>query len=212
MIKKFTILGERCSGTNFARVTISENLNLDITWEYGWKHYFGKNNFNNSDDTLFMGIIRNPIDWLDSFYKNPHEIPDENKPLYNFLLNKFYNKSIENYNVFQTDLQNEYSNIFEMRKLKNNFLMNKMQTLVKNYILISYEELTSNTEKVLNNIKDKFNLTFKKSTIEKITYYKIFKDIPFVRKPVTLSDDIIQFIKHNLDSEQEEKLGYKIFE
>jgi hypothetical protein len=41
MIKKFTIMGERCSGTNFLEQIILSNFHINITWEYGWKHFFG---------------------------------------------------------------------------------------------------------------------------------------------------------------------------
>ena len=41
MITKFTILGERASGTTFLQHAIRENFNLSVTWEYGFKHFFG---------------------------------------------------------------------------------------------------------------------------------------------------------------------------
>ena len=43
MITKYTIYGERCSGTNYLEDIISKNFNVEITWRYGWKHFFGHN-------------------------------------------------------------------------------------------------------------------------------------------------------------------------
>ena len=98
-IKYFTIYGERCSGTNFLEELITNNFNITITWKYGWKHFFGFYNFKKTqeeNETLFIGIVRNPIDWLYSFHTNPHHIPPHNRPLMNFLNNEFY--SISNIN------------------------------------------------------------------------------------------------------------------
>lgn len=39
MITKCTIYGERCSGTNYLQNIITENFDVTITWEYGWKHF-----------------------------------------------------------------------------------------------------------------------------------------------------------------------------
>ena len=39
MIKKFTIYGERCSGTNYLENLILVNFDVNLTWEYGWKHF-----------------------------------------------------------------------------------------------------------------------------------------------------------------------------
>ena len=64
MIKKFTVFGERCSGTNFLEQAILQNFDLEITWDYGWKHWIGHHKFQNTeyeDETLFIGIIREPL-------------------------------------------------------------------------------------------------------------------------------------------------------
>ena len=65
-IKKFIIYGERCSGTNFLENAILENFDIEISWEQGSKHFFCFNEYNkrNFDDTLYVGIIRNPIYWI----------------------------------------------------------------------------------------------------------------------------------------------------
>ena len=41
MLKKFTIYGERCSGTNYLEKIINLNFDVNVTWEFGWKHFFG---------------------------------------------------------------------------------------------------------------------------------------------------------------------------
>jgi hypothetical protein len=81
-MKYFTIYGERCSGTNFLECAIKENFNIEFTAKYAWKHFFGHYKFENNDEeneTLFIGIIRNPISWIDSFYEKKHHLPHNNQ-------------------------------------------------------------------------------------------------------------------------------------
>ena len=96
MVTKFTIYGERCSGTNYLEQLITSNFELPVTWQYGWKHFFGFSDLQNSDDTLFFGIVRSPIEWIDSFFKNPYHIPPQNKNIKNFLFNRFYSMNEKN--------------------------------------------------------------------------------------------------------------------
>ena len=77
MIEKFTIYGERCSGTTYLEDLMSINFDTKITWEYGHKHFFGFNDFNNSDDILFIAIIRNLPDYINSLYREKHHLPEE---------------------------------------------------------------------------------------------------------------------------------------
>jgi len=169
---------------------------------------------------------------LNSFSKDLFHIPQINKKnLQNFLFNEFYsikepeknnnttnnllllNNRLYSKEIINTDDLNylngqKYKNIFELRKIKNNFLKNVMPTKVKNYILINYEDLLYNYEIILQLIKEKFNLIQTTEKFEKITKYKK-SDINFLRqKDITFPLNIIQLIWKNLDLEQENELGY----
>ena len=235
-IKKVIIYGERCSGTNFLENAILENFNVEISWEQGSKHFFCFNDYNkrNFDDTLYIGIIRHPIYWINSFSKELHHVPEINrKNLKNFLFNKFYSvndeievvpklqtvlfnnkpKKVYRYTTMSEDLNyvtnKMYKNIFELRKLKNHYLMNIMPTKVKNYILINYENLLNNYEETLELIKNKFNLIQKYTIYKKIKNYKKSDTYNFVQqRQITLSPFLINIIWKNLDVSQELKLGY----
>lgn len=217
MIKYFTIYGERCSGTNFLLHAIKDNFNLEFSNNYSWKHFFGHYNFEKNDiedETLFIGIIRNPIEWIDSFYKKMHHIPSENKiNIFTFLFNEFHsvyensNKEImEDRHILTKE---RYKNIFELRKVKNNYLTKTMPNSVKNYILIRYEDLRDNYEAVLNFIKQKFNLIQKNNIYKKIFSYKGNNELLYIKKKIILKKRIIKLILHNLDTEQENGIGYK---
>jgi nicotinamide riboside kinase len=234
-IKKFAILGERCSGTNFLEESITNNFNIEYTAEYGNKHFFCYNNYemNSTKETLFIGIIRNPIYWINSFSKELYHVPEINKNINNFLFNEFYsveekfkntdylsnNIFVMNNNLNSTPKLNhkdlnylngkKYTNIFELRKVKNNFLMNVMPNKVKNYILINYEDLLFNYTQTLQIIKDKFGLHQKIPEFIRIKKYKKSDTYNFVKqREITLPVNIIQIIWNNLNVEQEKSLGY----
>ena len=234
-IKKVVIYGERCSGTNFLENAILENFNVEISWEHGSKHFFCFNKYDkrNFDDTLYIGIVRNPIYWINSFSKELHHIPEINRnSLQNFLFNEFYSidtqiitvpklssilftnpHKISKNTIIKEDfnyLTNKtYKNIFELRKIKNDYLINVMPNKVKNYILINYEDLLNNYEEKLESIKNKFNLQQKYPTFKKIRQYKKSNTYNFVQqRQITLTSHEINTIWQNLDINQESILGY----
>lgn len=229
--RKFVILGERCSGTNFLEEALTQNFDITYTSEYGSKHFFCNNNYTTaSEDTVFIGIVRNPIYWLNSFSKELYHIPSINKQLRNFLFNEFYSvfdeqqnkKSMMDFNIFSNNVSepinpkdlnylngNKYKNIFEMRKLKNHYLMNIMPRKVKNYILINYESLLYNYDATLNTLQSKFDLVKKNETYVKIKNYKKSDTYNFKQQRlITFKNELIHIIWENLDTCQESALGY----
>ena len=229
--RQFVILGERCSGTNFLEEALTQNFDITYTSEYGSKHFFCNNNYTTaSEETVFIGIVRNPIYWLNSFSKELHHIPSINKPLRNFLFNEFYSvfdeqqnkKPMLDFNIFSNNFSepinpkdlnylngNKYKNIFEMRKLKNHYLMNIMPRKVKNYILINYESLLYNYDATLNTLQSKFDLVKKNETYAKIKNYKKSDKYNFKQQRlITFKNELIHIIWENLDTIQESALGY----
>lgn len=183
MITHYTIYGERCSGTNYLEELMTINFNLELTWKFGWKHFFGFNNLNNSDNTLFIGIVRDPFDWTNSLFKTQHHLPKNFKNIKSYLNDKYY--SIDNNNkIIKEDVniytKENYKNIMELRHTKLHFLIQDMPKKVKNYILIRYEDLLFDFENTMNKIKDK-GLTIN-NIIEypiNIKYYKKNKSKEF---------------------------------
>jgi hypothetical protein len=214
MIKNFTILGERCSGTNYLEELITNNFNIEVTWKYGWKHFFGFYDFKQTEEeneTLFIGIVRNPIDWIDSFFSHQHHIPNKPKPIKKFLFDEFYSVD-DNNNIKNEDLnyltKQKYKNIFELRYLKNYYLLRIMPTKVQNFILIKYENLRDHTENLLDIIKNRFNLEKKHSLYKNIIYYKKEKNSTYVQKNVNLPNLYQLLCIKSLNLNQERALGY----
>ena len=213
-ITKYVVFGERCSGTNFVDNVIKTNFGLELRTDLGSKHFFCFNKYNNSDDnTLFIGIIRNPIYWINSFSKELHHVPKENKTINNFLSKEFYSVEENSENIILKDLNwktvNKYKNIFELRKMKNFYLLNVMKKKVKNYILINYESLLYNYEFTLNFIKNKFNLKPIYPVYKQIKQYKKSDNYNFIKqREILLSPDQVINIWNQLHSQQENRLGY----
>lgn len=216
MLKYFTIYGERCSGTNFLEKAMEENFDLKITWDYDFKHWFGHHQFKNNekeDETLFLGIIRNPITWIDSFFKNPHHLPLSNKKnIKYFLFNECCSFDDDTHNEIMVDrniiTKKRYKNIFELRYTKNNYLIHNMPKNVKNYLLLRYEDLYDNYDLILGYIEKKFNLKRKNTDFKKIITYKGKKDGLFIKKNINLTKKVVDIIINNLNKEQEKGLGY----
>ena len=167
MIKKIQIYGERCSGTNYLEELLVKNFDVKIVWTYGWKHFFGFNNLSNSDGVLFIGIVRNLVDWVNSVYREKHHLPNSVcKNIDALLNNKYYyidkrnKKDVEIMKGRNIETKKRYNNIFEMRHIKNKFLIENMPSLVKNYCLITYDDLKHNFASTMDKIKS-YNLQIK---------------------------------------------------
>lgn len=223
MLKKFTIYGERCSGTNYLEDIITMNFDVNVTWEFGWKHFFGFQDdlLQNSDDTLFICIVRNLPDWINSFYREKHHLPlkykknmSEKDKLNEFLNKEFwsFNDNNGNRDTSKEILQDRniytgerYANIFELRHTKIKWMVEDLPTKVKNYIFIRYEDLINDFENTLLKIRNKGlrvknNIDFPLNT----TYYKKTKR-KFVKKTNKIPSNFI-LNNQNLINFYEKKL------
>lgn len=206
-IFNFTIYGERHSGTNFLEECIKAKFNLPITYFHGFKHWFGfakPERINYDRHTLFIGIVRNPYNWLSAFYSAPHHVPKQNTLNFdNFLNNEWYSINYHNKEILEdrnyTTKPNpiRYKNIFQLRKEKCLYLSHIMPVIASNYILMSYEGLLYNHHLYLNIIQQRFNL-------------KTFGQPPEVlEKPdMVVSEPYKTIIDSNLDWSIENGLGY----
>ena len=218
MVKYFTIMGERCSGTNFLEHSILRNFEIELIWHYGYKHFFGNYNYNNKnpiinndDEVLFLGIVREPISWINSFFSKKYHIPEKNKENINqFLYNEFYSIDDNNQEIIEDrnyENNERYKNIFEMRYYKNKYLIEHSKK-VKNYLLIRYEDLKFNYDKILFFIEKKFNLRRLNKNFIKINSYKGQRNKIYIENDINLKKNIIEEIKNNLNINQEKSLGY----
>lgn len=108
-IQYIQIFGERCSGTNFLTKLIEKNLEVPLKFRYGWKHFpcWYDTPFENrisptqgrdyctlegNENFLFIVIVRDPYDWLRSFFLQPfhvsHRVPRTR--FYSFIRSRWY--------------------------------------------------------------------------------------------------------------------------
>jgi hypothetical protein len=224
-MKHFTILGERCSGTIFTQYALMFNFKIDYrTTEYKnvkEKHFFGfSENLaqqEEADETLFIFVIRNPIDWIDSFFKRLHHVAPENKKsIHNFLNNEWYS-IYELGDEIHTEIMldrnmhtgKRYKDIFELRKTKNDYLINTFVHKVKNFMVLRYEDLRDNYDATLDMIQELFQLERKnKNGYEKVPRYKGTYTALYYKKPILIPDEAVEEIKKRVDIEQEKSFGY----
>ena len=219
MIKYFSVYGERCTGTNFLEQAILENFDIELVWHYHYKHFFGYYDFSkknpiieNDNDVLFLGIVRDPVYWIDSFFKKKHHIPEENRiNIQSFLNNEFYSVNEENIEIMEDrhiKTHQRYKNIFELRSIKNDYLIHGLKEKVKNYLLIRYEDLNNHFDNIMMFLEKKYNLKKKHDNWIRINSYKGQKNKLFIQKTIQLRPHIIKKIRNSVNKEQEKSLGY----
>jgi hypothetical protein len=204
-INKFTIYGERHSGTNFLESTVEKVYKISPTWQYGWKHFPGFCNIEKlktSSETLFLTITRNPYDWIMAMYKMPHHVPIENQAnIYSMMSNEWislHNKNQQEVMEDRNYMNNErYTNIFEMRCCKLDYLINILPNYISNYIIITYEDFLNNQDMILNLISTHFRLP-----ISDIAPTVI------VKKPYVLDPSVEKIINENINWKLENIYGY----
>jgi hypothetical protein len=194
-MKKVTIYGERCSGTNYIEELLKLNFDVEIIWDYGWKHFFGFDELTNCDDVLFIGIIRNLPDWVNSLYREKYHLPESlTNDVDSFLTNTFYSvvNGEEHMGDRNIETNERYTNIFELRHIKNKFLVETMPTLVKNYCLILYDDLCNDFTGHMNKLRE-YGLVVKPDIEfpQNVTYYKKCKRQIYVKKENTIPTNII---------------------
>ena len=234
-ITKLSIYSERCSGSNYVYRLILENTHL-IQAPLCHKHFPPWFNlprecwsglpqaydFENTDDTLFILVVRDPYEWSKSFHRKPwcasynlrrlaysdfiraKWITDPSDPaiLYEVLNNPWVDKD--------PDTLEPFGNIFKLReaKLKN---MLEVQAKVLNFLLINYEEARDHPKELLEKISVKFGIELKED-FNPIYNYKgdLNQGIYHPKKYSSISSKDISFINSQLNKSLEESVGYRI--
>jgi len=229
--KSFVIYGERNSGTNYLETILTgesyhlyhdtsafeipcdnssvEGKSLSI---FGSKHFFGYHDDQIKSEgrsNIFIGIIRNPYDWLVACNKDKHHIPPENHEIKDFLTNEWYsiehgekNKDRGKEKIEDRNFKNgmRYKNVFEMRSAKIKYLCQTMPILTKktkNYELIKYEDLCFDPWSIITEISKKYLLPMNMPIME-----------PIEKNPYEIDPEIRQIIDNNIDWKTETLAGY----
>ena len=216
--KTFTIFGERCSGTNYLQQLVETNFHITYRWT-PYKHFHCSNEFLKifeEPNEFYLIIIRNPIDWINSFYQSPHHVGIENRES----MHSFLTKPMISYFEMgplkgemipfeKNPYTNTYfQNIFELREVKNYFYVKQIALLTPHSLCIRYEDLKENPYFILEKIQNQFQLKLKFSFYQKVEYYKDKKEEKYVLKEKILTKEEEMYIKEHINIEQERQLGY----
>lgn len=214
----FTIFGERCSGTNYLQQLVETNFHITYRWT-PYKHFHCSNEFLKifeEPNEFYLIIIRDSIDWINSFYQSPHHLGSENRES----IHSFLTKPMISY-FEMGPLKGEmipfeknpytnsfFENIFELREVKNYFYVKQIPLLTPHSLWIRYEDLKENPDSILQKIQNQFQLKQKFPFYQKVEYYKDKKGEKYIPKNKILREEDEMYIKSYLNIEQEMQLGY----
>jgi hypothetical protein len=228
-ITRFHISGERCTGTNFIKCLVEANFpNLPRTEIYGQKHFlwwFGSPidreklkqlglheiaaTLKGSDNCLFITIVRNPYDWIRSFYKEHYhtDIHIWKGGISHFLRAEW--KATDRFTAIDNEnpwTKKPFSSVLELRKYKTlNYL--KLGQLVSHYCFVRYEDLRDDPEGFVNFLAETYHLT-KPESFTPIPGNR-GNNIPYRKKEYPpLSPADLKYLDHTLDWHLENKIGY----
>lgn len=218
MLKRFTIFGERCSGTNFLEESILCNFEAELTWDFGFKHFFGRkedDEWKNSQDCLFLCIVRDGYSWMNSLRKNPHHLDQNmNKDNLSFLSSQVISVDDKG-KIIKEDLnwktKDFYKNLYELRKEKTDYLLNVLPQKVRHCLFFRYEDLCTKFQFEMNRVAEYLPRQPTGSILFfQPNWYKKEREDKFVRdKRIFIRKD--EYYHHEgfkIIQDQEKRLGY----
>ena len=189
-IEVFSILGERCSGTQYLQRLLESNFDVRSTDEYHYRHFFG---FEQPDHpyaaaqcTLFVGVVRSPVNWLDCLFKYQWQLDQWQYPDWTSFLSKpihSYRESEMNYTLsllpadqraaardemlthplyhdrnFASESKAAWQDVFELRRVKAAHMVDAFRGQVDKYVLVRLEDLADFYAQFLHILRLWFNL------------------------------------------------------
>jgi hypothetical protein len=165
LIKYVQIFGERCSGTKFLESLVQKNFrDVALTKAFGFKHWFIRGHhprcranastdyecsrpLSDSRDTLFLCIVREPLDWLRSFHLRPYHAGNHwNLPFSEFIRKPWHSFETARVNRCWPLRADGYwfiedaENVLRLRTRKLQHLLN-LAPLVEHFQVVNYETL-----------------------------------------------------------------------
>lgn len=227
-ITNVCVLGERVSGTCFVQSLLSDNTNLRVVSPYGHKHFYQDTdkmrNQNETNETLFVFISRDLVEWLNSFRNNTFHAdkPIRNcKNMSSFLRVEwkciFDNTSgtPETSVEYGTEMMCErnpsdgrrFENVIKMRNSKMWHFLG-IEEHVQNYVHVRYEDARDDPEAFVKTIQTKFGIKTSK-VFNPVDTVRGKGRVPYVRKTYpALSVEDTEFVVDNVDVDLESRLGY----
>jgi len=231
-IKSMAIFSERCSGSNYLKQLLSENLGIELTHEFGHKHFspwfdypISQNKgfkraytFIRNEETLFFILFRDPYDWLRSFCLQPfHVDPKVGQLPFEVFIHTPWVIENELKELFGplVDIDPKtclpFPTVMDLRtaKIRN---MLQIQDRVSNVYILNYEMVRDHPKEVIEEIAAIFGFIPKK-LFKDIKYhsYDKYKKQPYKKKKYQrINKKDLYFINEHLDAELEASIGYQL--
>jgi hypothetical protein len=234
-VRYVQVFGERRSGTNYLTRLVEKNFaDLEITRSFGGKHWFingleprGRPNRStdlqcvrrpvDGDDTLFLVIFRDPLDWLRSIHARPYHAPGHwNLPFAEFIRKPWICFEQERVNPLWPEAKGPYfieeaDNVVRLRSQKIRHLL-ELEGTATNVAFVNYETLRDDLG-ILGAIADRFGFSLKSwPLVDETTHVGGGAPRTFVepRDYPPVSDEDLRFILRNLDRDLEASIGYDL--
>jgi hypothetical protein len=190
----------------------------------GSKHFFGspenQTAIREAHDCAVICLVRNPLDWIMSFWKTPHfQTPDRTKDLFTFLSSEFYSihpgwnqEIMEDRNIWTGE---RYRDLFEMRSIKSRFLRLTVPLLTPRSIFVRYEDLKRDPVVLLKHLAyfglrplaPNFKIDRRRVLHEIAPDQFQFSDKPLVEN-YPVPEEVKELIEARLDFDTEALIGY----
>lgn len=250
-VQRLKVYGERCSGTNYVMYLLHKNfpsLAPTLLREFGHKHYpwwvdteisskklqklgytLDDISLIHSQNCLFVVVVRDPYDWLRSFYLKPYDVHKSlfKKGFDHFVTSRWkltrrYPADSGKYHLVDNrnpQTKKPFDNVLQLRKAKmQNYL--QLGKLVDNFLFVRYEDVRDNPQGFVDFVATLFHLP-KAETFDPVNI--VFdtsippnlpqpeSPAPFVQKTYfPIQPKTLTFINSKIDWELERILGYSI--
>jgi hypothetical protein len=185
---------------------------------YGPKHFFG--HIEPSEDVLknvlTIALVRNPLDWMNSLYRNPWHLERRSRDPKRFLEEEVHSYQYSDGSEILKDRsiddpEKPYANLLDLRYTKIKY-MKHLEENGTNVLFVRYEDIRDNYQAFLQNIKEHYKVETRENYPSNITFYKDQPGVPYdpnaKKRKVYTKDDIVTHPSYQVDLEKH--LGYDL--
>ncbi len=233
-IKYVQIFGERCSGTNFLESLVRKNFkHVALTKAFGGKHWFirwhhprcranastdlqCRRPLSDSRDTLFLCIVREPLEWLRSFHLRPYHAGDHwNLPFSEFIRKPWHSFETSRVNPCWPSRADGYwfiedaENVLRLRTRKLQHLLN-LAPLVEHFHIVNYETLRDDTQSLVP-VAERFGIALAQPHVvgERRHFGRPGNHDYAPRRFPKIASSDLEYIHRELDWSVEGRIGYQ---
>ena len=228
-ITRYQVLGERSSGTNFAKRLLGRNSDLRPSEVLGWKHGFSQASAI-PPDLAVIGIVRRADDWARSMHVRPWHCTAEMQQLEfaDFIRAEWdtrvdrpqYFAGAKDAGLAGQPLQHDrhpltgrrFANLFDLRRAKLEGLLSYLARDCS-FVLLRMETLTGDPETTLDRILEVLGQPARTGDLRPVVKRLGTRFRPAVDArpptPEQMCDEDLDHLREYVDASREQALGYE---